>query len=77
MHAIDAPRDTPPRFPLRPHLARAALLVAVLGILPFVLDAHVLWQVLGPLVAVAILSRSVHLIWREVFSTDPRHLARG
>jgi hypothetical protein len=77
VHAIDAPRETPTRVPLRPHLARAALLVAVLGILPFVLDAHVVWQVLGPLVAVAILSRSLQLVWREVFSTDPRHVSWG
>ena len=77
MHAIDAPRRTPTRVPLRPYLIRAALVVAVLGILPFVLDAHVVWQVLGPLVAVAIVSRSLQLVWREVFSTDPRHLARG
>ena len=55
MHAID--------------LARAALIVAVVGVLPFVLDAHVAWQVLGPLVAAAILCRSLQLVWREVFST--------
>jgi hypothetical protein len=62
--------------PLQPHLTRAALLVVVLGILPFVLDAPVVWRVLGPLVAVAVLSRSLQLVWREVFSTDPRHLGR-
>jgi hypothetical protein len=77
VHAIDAPHQTPTQVPLWPYLLRAALVVAVLGILPFVLDAHVVWQVLGPLVAVAIVSRSLQLIWRDVFSTDPRHLARG
>jgi hypothetical protein len=69
-----APRQTSTRVPPRSHLTRAALITAVLGILPFVLDAPVLWRVLGPLVALAILSRSLQLVWREVFSTDPRHL---
>ncbi len=77
MPATDVPRGAPPRVPLRSHLARAALIVAVLGVLPVVLDAHVLWQVLGPLVAVALLSRSLRLVWREVFSTHPRHTSWG
>jgi hypothetical protein len=76
VHDIVAPRGTSTRVPLQPHLTRAALLVVVLGILPFVLDAPVVWRVLGPLVAVAVLSRSLQLVWREVFSTDPRHLGR-
>ena len=76
MYAIDAPRETSPRVPARSHLTRAALVVAVLGILPFVLEAPVVWRVLGPLVAVAVLSRSLQRVWREVFSTDPRHLGR-
>ena len=77
MHVIDAPRQTPSRVPLRAHLARAALIVVVLGVLPFVLDAHVAWRVLGPLVVVAILSRSLQLLWREVFSTSPRNASWG
>ena len=71
-------RTTPSAEPgaLRPHLLRAALIVAVLGVLPFALDAHTGWQVLGPLVSVAVLARSMQLVWQAAFSTDPRHLGR-
>ena len=62
--------------PLHPHLLRAALIVGVLGVLPFVLEAHATWQVLGPLVSVAVLARSLQLLWHTAFSTDPRHLGR-
>ena len=67
------PRELPR---LRRHLARVALLVAVLGVLPVVLDASVAWQVLGPVVAVAFLWHGLRLVWREVCSTAPRHLSR-
>ena len=58
----------------RQSLARAAVIVVVLGALPFVWDAHPAWQVLGALVAVAVAGRAVQLAWRVAFSTDPRHL---
>ena len=77
VHAIDVPPETPRRVPLRSHVTRAALIVAVLGVLPFVLDANLVWQVLGPVVAVALLARSLLLVWREVFSTSARHISCG
>jgi hypothetical protein len=43
----------------------------------YVLDAPVGWQVLGTLLAVALVARSVSLVWRAVFSTRPRNLALG
>lgn len=67
-------RRVPPAGPLAPHLLRAALVVAVLGVLPFALEAHVTWQVLGPPVSAAVLARSLQLLWHSAFSTDPRHL---
>ena len=76
MHDLDGLGQQPAEEPLRRHLARALLLVAVLGVLPFALDAHAVWQVLGPVVSVAIALRSLQLVWRAVFSTHPRYLAR-
>jgi hypothetical protein len=75
----------PPRYvpsaeqpvPLRQFLARAAVVVAVLGVLPFVLDAPGAWQFIGTSVSVALVARSMQLIWRAVFSTDPRYLVQG
>ena len=57
------------------HLLRSALVVMVMGVLPFVLDASATWQVLGTIVSVTLVTRSLQLIWQAVFSTDPRHLA--
>jgi hypothetical protein len=62
---------------LRQHLVRTAVVVVVLGILPFLLEAPGAWQVMGTLTSVALVARSLTLTWRAVFSTDPRHLARG
>jgi hypothetical protein len=62
---------------LRQHVARTAVIVVVLGVLPFVLDAGAIWQVIGTLVSLALVARSLQLIWRALFSTDPRHLARS
>ena len=62
---------------LRQHLARTAAIVVVLGVLPFVLDASAPWQVIGTLVSVVLVARSLQLVWRALFSTDPRHLARS
>jgi hypothetical protein len=50
------------------------VIVLVLGVLPFVLDAGVAWQTLGLLVAAAFALRGLQLFWRHVCSTDPRHL---
>ena len=63
--------------PLRQHLTRAAVIVVVLGVLPFAWDAGPAWQVTGTLVSVAVVVRTLQLVWRAVFSTNPRHLVRG
>ena len=62
---------------LSEHLLRTALIVGVLGVLPFVLDAWATWQVLGAIVSLAMVTRSLQLVWRTAFSTDPRHLGRS
>jgi len=67
----------PPAEPLRRHLTRAAVIVVVLGVLPFAWDAGAAWQVTGPLVTVAVVVRALQLVWRAVFSTVARHLVRG
>ncbi len=59
------------------HLSRTAVIVVVLGVLPFVLDAPAAWQVIGTLVSVVLVLRGLQLFWRAVFSTDPRHLAQS
>jgi hypothetical protein len=69
--------DIPSTEPLRRHLTRAAVIVLVLGVLPFAWDAHPAWQLLGALVSVAVVVRALQLVWRAVFSTDPRHLVHG
>ena len=68
------PPSTEPRPPLRQHLLRTALIVTVLGALPFAWGAAPAWQVLGTLVSVMMVTRSLQLVWRATFSTDPRHL---
>jgi hypothetical protein len=81
VHDLASSREIPPPepapVPLRQHLTRAAVIVLVLGVLPVAWDAHPTWQLLGALVAAAVAARSVQLVWRAAFSTDPRHLARG
>jgi hypothetical protein len=71
--------DIPPAAlsPLRVHLVRAAVLVAVLGVLPHLWDAAPGWKVLGTLVAGAVAARAAVLVWRAAFSTAPRDLVRG
>lgn len=60
----------------RPRLARtvvtAAVLVAVLGVLPVLWDAPAVWQVLGPLAAAVFAAHAARVVWQEAFST--RHL---
>ena len=81
VHDLALFRETPPAqpapTPLRQHLARAAVIVVVLGVLPFAWGAQPAWQLLGVLVSVAMVARSVQLVWRAVFSTDPRHVTWG
>ena len=80
MHDLSPPRTAPstePSVPLRQHLARTAAIVVVLGVLPVVLDAPGGWQLVGGLVSVALVGRSLQLIWRAFFSTDPLHLVGG
>jgi hypothetical protein len=81
VHDLAAARELPPAgrapIPLRQHLTRAAVIVLVLGVLPFAWDAHPAWQLLGALVAAAVVVRSAQLVWRAAFSTDPRRLTRG
>jgi hypothetical protein len=62
-------------IPLRQQLLRTALIVLVLGVLPLAWGAEPAWQVLGVSVSLVMIARSVQLVWRAVFSTDPRHLA--
>jgi hypothetical protein len=62
------------RTPLAQTLAGPALIVVVLGILPLAWDAPVVWKVLGPLVAAVYAVRALTTVWRQVFSTSPRHL---
>jgi hypothetical protein len=73
VHDISSHRACPPA-PLRQQLLRTAVIVLVLGVLPFAWDADPAWQLLGALVSIAMIVRSVQLVWRAVFSTDPRHL---
>ena len=81
VHDLATPREIPPAepapVPLGQQLTRTAVIVLVLGVLPFVWDAYPAWQLLGALVSVAVVARTLHLVWRAVFSTDPRHLTRA
>jgi hypothetical protein len=72
-HSLEIPLTEP----LRQHLTRAAVVVVVLGVLPFAWDAGPAWQMIGTLVSVAVVVRALQLVWRAVFSTDPRHLVHG
>jgi hypothetical protein len=55
-------------------LRNTAVVAVVLGLLPFALDASVVWKVIGPVVAAALLVRTGQQVWQQVFSTSPRHL---
>ncbi|MCW2533015.1 MAG: hypothetical protein JWP62_2585 [Blastococcus sp.] len=56
-------------------LATTALIVLALGILPVVWHASVVWQIVGPVVSLALVVHTTQVIWREAFSTHPRHLS--
>jgi hypothetical protein len=55
-------------------LATTAIIVLTLGVLPLAWDASVVWQVIGPLVALGLTAHTTRVVWQTVFSTDPRHL---
>ena len=56
-------------------LANTAVVAVVLGVLPFLWEAHLVWRLLGPLVAAVLLVRAGVLAWRAAVSTSPRHLS--
>jgi hypothetical protein len=58
----------------RGFVANTAVVAVVLGVLPFLWEAHLVWRLLGPAVAGALLTRAAVLTWRAAVSTDPRHL---
>jgi hypothetical protein len=37
--------------------------------------ASVVWQIVGPVVSLALVVHTTQVIWREAFSTHPRHLS--
>jgi hypothetical protein len=77
VHQLTSAPESPAAETLRHHLIRAAVIVVVLGVLPFAWDVRPAWQAIGTLVAIAVGVRALQLIWRAVFSTDPRHLVQG
>ncbi|HEV7211418.1 MAG TPA: hypothetical protein VGN47_06855 [Blastococcus sp.] len=64
----------PPQARRRPHLVNTAVIVAVLGVLPFVAHTSEVWRVLGPALSGALVVRTLRLLWRDAFSTGSRHL---
>jgi hypothetical protein len=72
MHSWLEPRLAPPLQLPRHHLIDTAIVVIVLGVLPFAWDAATAWKVLGLLVSLALVCRSAVLVWREAFSTRPQ-----
>jgi hypothetical protein len=60
--------------PLARSLRNTAVVAVVLGLLPFALDTSVVWKVLGPVVAAALLVHTAQQVWQQVFSTSRHHL---
>ena len=58
----------------RGFLGNTAVVAVVLGVLPFLWEAHLVWRLLGPAVAAVLLGRAGVLVWRAAVSTSPRHL---
>jgi hypothetical protein len=58
----------------RAFLANTAVVAVVLGVLPFLWEAHLVWRLLGPVVAAVLLVRAGVVVWRAAVSTSPRHL---
>jgi hypothetical protein len=54
-------------------LASTALIVLVLGVLPIAWGTSPVWRVVGCLVSLALVAHAAQVVWREVFSTSPRH----
>ncbi|SEL01334.1 hypothetical protein SAMN04515665_10798 [Blastococcus sp. DSM 46786] len=75
MPARTAPHGSAAPTSLANRLLVTATIVVTLGILPVAWDASVVWQVLGPLVALAYVVQTTLVVWQQVFSTDPRHLS--
>jgi hypothetical protein len=59
---------------MRAFLVNSAVVAAVLGVLPFLWDVHLVRRLLGPVVAAMLVTRAGVLVWRAAVSTDPRHL---
>lgn len=71
---ISAPAASQSGIAITHLIAKTALVVVTLGVLPLAWDASVVWQVLGPLVALAVAAHTVRVVWQAAFSTAPRHL---
>ncbi|MDK3257902.1 hypothetical protein [Blastococcus capsensis] len=74
MPARTAPHGSVARNSLGDRVLVTAVIAVTLGVLPVAWDAPVVWQVLGPLVALVYVVRTALVVWQEIFSTDPRHL---
>ncbi|MCU1607419.1 MAG: hypothetical protein JWP46_3884 [Modestobacter sp.] len=77
MHGTTTDRPaTTPRTPGRTarQLLTALAIIVVVGVLPVLWHASPVWQVTGVLVAAAYLLRTARILWRKLFSTDPRVL---
>jgi hypothetical protein len=77
VHDLTSTREPqPPTQPalLRGRLLRAAVIVIALGVLPHVWDAAPATKLFGTLASVAVVARSLQLVWRAGFSTHPRHV---
>jgi hypothetical protein len=72
---VQPPRDGPRARPARAVVVDAAVIAVVLGLLPLLWEAHLLWRLLGPLVAAVCIARAAVDVWRRVFSTAPQDLA--
>jgi hypothetical protein len=59
---------------MRGFLVNTAVVAVVLGVLPFLWEAHLVWRLLGPLAGGGLLARAGVVVWRAAFSTHPRHL---
>ena len=59
----------------RSFLANTVVIAVVLGVLPFLWEAHLAWRLLGPAVSAVLLVRAGVVAWRAAVSTNPRHLS--
>jgi hypothetical protein len=80
MHGTTTDRPaTTPGTPGRTaqQLLTALAIIVVVGVLPVLWHASAVWQVAGVLVAAAYVVRTVRIVWRALYSTDPRVLGRS